>query len=352
MPRFTWTRRNALIVAGALATIVGLLGVTFAVSGNGSPTTTTSSTAAPTTSTSTTIPGTPAPLTGLPVDDAIAQRPALVLKIDNHNANARPQAGINQADVIYEEQVEGGVTRLAAVFQSTDADPVGPIRSGRTTDIQIVTPLNHPLFGFSGANAPTVAAILQAPIIDVRWDARPDNYRRMSGRPAPHNLFTTTAELYASVDDPAGPPPALFSFREKGSPINAAGVQPTTGFDLAFGSSAGYRAGWTWDAPHKAWLRTQIGTKHLDAAGQQVAVQNVIVQAVAYGVRYGNPEAQLVGEGDVWVFTGGKVIQGRWVRPSVSQVTRYIDAAGKEIKLTAGRTWIELPATGRAPVLR
>src|SRR5207237_6439864 len=115
-------------------------------------------------------------------------------KIDNE-APARPQAGLNQADVVFEEQVEGGDTRLAAVFQSADADPVGPVRSTRSTDIAIIAELNRPLYAFSGGNQVFLAQIRAAPIIDVGADVQPGPYLRTGGHPAPHNLFNRTAIL-------------------------------------------------------------------------------------------------------------------------------------------------------------
>ncbi|HET9769741.1 MAG TPA: DUF3048 domain-containing protein, partial [Acidimicrobiia bacterium] len=92
------------------------------------------------------------PLTGLPMDIKRSKRPALVVKIDNA-PKARPQVGLNQADVVFEEGVEGGITRFAALFHSEESKPVGPVRSARTTDIKLLSALRHPLFAYSGANA-------------------------------------------------------------------------------------------------------------------------------------------------------------------------------------------------------
>ncbi|MGH9004055.1 MAG: DUF3048 domain-containing protein, partial [Acidimicrobiia bacterium] len=104
----------------------------------------------------------PAPLTGLPMDPGRAGRPVLVVKIDNA-PKARPQVGLNQADVIFEEGVEGGITRFAVLFHSKDTDLVGPVRSARSTDIALVTPLNHPLFAYSGANDVFKEYVARAP---------------------------------------------------------------------------------------------------------------------------------------------------------------------------------------------
>ncbi|HEY1279471.1 MAG TPA: DUF3048 domain-containing protein, partial [Acidimicrobiales bacterium] len=146
-----------------LVTLAGVAALVAAACSGGSKAaepTTTATTPAPTTTTSTSTTSTTvaattttAPvaryaLTGLPVDDPATQnRPALVVKIDNH-PEARPQTGLNQADVVYEEMVEG-ITRFFAVFQSADSTPVGPIRSARTTDVNIVAGLSKPLFAWS-----------------------------------------------------------------------------------------------------------------------------------------------------------------------------------------------------------
>ena len=108
------------------------------------------------------------PLLGTPlVDPAVATRPAMVVKIDNH-PSARPQAGINQADIIFEENVEK-LTRYAAVFHSEGSDPVGPIRSGRFQDINLVGSLNKPLFVWSGGNRQVSSAIGKSDLVDLSY---------------------------------------------------------------------------------------------------------------------------------------------------------------------------------------
>ena len=130
-----------------------------------------------------------APLTGLPMDIGRARRPVLVVKIDNA-PKARPQIGLNQADVVFEEGVEGGITRFAALYHSEGSKPVGPVRSARTTDIRLISALRHPLFAYSGANATFQRKVHEAPLVDVGFDAHSDRYHRDSARPSPYNLFS------------------------------------------------------------------------------------------------------------------------------------------------------------------
>jgi hypothetical protein len=311
---------------------------------------------APSTAVSTTpVPATTlpvvSPLTGLPQPEATKlNRPALVVKVDNEQG-AQPQAGLNQADVVFEEQVEGGDTRLACVFQSADASPVGPVRSTRSTDIAIVSELNHPLYAFSGGNQIFLSAIRAAPIVDVGADAQPGAYHRVASHPAPHNLFSTTATLFALART-AGAPPALFSFRAAAEAVNGSGGSPARHAAIQFGDG-GTRVSWDWDPSGQVWKRAQDGSVHLDASGAQVTATNVIVQFVDYrntGLRdpAGSPvpEARLVGQGDAWIFTVGTLVKGHWSKSSPGEATTYADAGGATIRLTPGRSWVELSPVG------
>ncbi len=309
--------------------------------------------------TTTTAPPPPLPLTGLPSDDAAAlARPALVVKLDNLEPKARPHAGLNAADVVYEERVEGAVTRLLAIFQSTDAPTVGPVRSARTSDIGIFTPLNRPLFAWSGANDFFRARIRDSAIVDVGYDASSSHYYRESSRRAPSNLFlSSTADLVGEAGGRAGgPPPALFQFRLPGEPPPS-GASQVAGVHITFGTGSG-RADveYRWDG--KGWARSQAGTPYVDTAGVQIAPENVIVQFVPYassgvndGFGHPIPEAQLVGDGLAWVLTDGKLIEAKWWKPSLDAVTTFTDASGAPMKLTPGRTWVALPPPGAASVL-
>ncbi len=140
-----------------------------------------------------------APLTGLPIDPATAARPALVVKIDNFPTIARPQVGINQADIVFEEIVEG-ITRFAAVFQSEDADPVGPIRSARTSDINILAQLGRPLLAWSGGNPFVTRAIQNANIDNLTPDRYESAYFRTPGSGSTPQLLLQHVDLVLARD--------------------------------------------------------------------------------------------------------------------------------------------------------
>ncbi|HVF75022.1 MAG TPA: DUF3048 domain-containing protein [Acidimicrobiales bacterium] len=338
-------RRIALAVALVLAT---------AACGGGkkeAATTTTSVVETTTTTMLSQLPPGGAPLTGLVADAAKTARPLLIVKIDNA-PKARPQAGLNQADVVVEEAVEGGVTRFVTMFHSQDADPVGPVRSARSTDMLLAAPLNRPLFAYSGANAGFDKLIRESPVVDVGYEAQTAQYTRERGRPALYNVFSATPRLHGLAPAGSGPPPPLFWYRHPG--------QPSVG-DAMGGVRMEYRGKivtavqWAWDAGVGLWKRSQDGGPHVDAAGAPVTAHNVVVQLVTYhdtGYRDQSgaevPEADLVGEGEAWVLSDGKVVKGRWKRGAAGEVTQYLDGAGQPIRLTPGRTWVELPIPGNA----
>lgn len=348
------TKKRIVVGVVAGAVVIGGVAVALLAGGSDEPPPTTTTTA-PTTTTvpPTTIPVPVAPLTGLPADPALLARTALVVKIDNVEPKARPQAGINQADVVYEERVEGSVTRLLAVFHSTDAAPVGPVRSARSSDIGVLSTLHRPYFAWSGANDTFAALIRGSNLNDVGYDTATGHYYRDGGRRAPNNLFLkSTSEFMALPNEGSSPPPVFFAYRAPDQ--QAAHLEPVGGVHITFGSSAGAApVEYRWDG--QGWARFQKGTPHVDAAGQQIAPPNVIVQFTPYassGVtdQFGTPipEAQMVGEGDVWVLTNGGLVVGRWHKPAIDAVTTYTDVDGNPIGLTPGRTWVAMPPPGEA----
>lgn len=279
------------------------------------------------------------PLTGEAARGA-QNRAALVLKIDNHN-RARPQVGLNQADLVWEELVEGSITRFAAVFHEQTPSIVGPTRSARTGDIDLVSQLNTPLFGASGANQGVLAALRGAPLVNVNAIEVGSAYFRQSGRSAPHNLMARTTSLWAVEPDRAGLPPLLFRYRGVGA---AAAGSRAAGVDIDFGNT---EVTYRWNG--RGWVRTQDGRNHVDSAGVVVAPPNVIVQVTNYGTSSADaesPEAITVGSGTAYVYTGGNMIQATWSRAEATHRIIYRDSAGNEILLAPGRTWVAIAPPG------
>lgn len=296
----------------------------------------------------TTVPEVPTyPLTGLEVtDESVLSRPAMVVKIDNH-PKARPQIGLNQADIIFEENVEK-LTRFAAVFHSQGSDPVGPIRSGRFQDISLVGSFNQPLFVWSGGNAQVTKSIRESDLVDLSFTvANTDGgYARDSDRPAPHNLIAETSKLWTLANEGAVAPQRQFEYRSV-SDANASTSTTVDGFRI---SMDGVKAQWLWSADDSAYLRVQDGTPHLDAADVQLGVANVIVLEVTYSNTY-SPAAKTVGSGKAYVFTNGVVYEGTWERSARTEPWILRDSGGAVIKLTPGRTFVEIARADKVAIV-
>ncbi|HEY3486358.1 MAG TPA: DUF3048 domain-containing protein, partial [Ilumatobacteraceae bacterium] len=255
------------------------------------PTTTEATTTTTEATTTTTLPEVVRmPLTGVPVADtsAIPDRPALVVKIDNHSA-ARPQAGLNEADIVYEENVES-ITRFAAVFHSQDADPVGPIRSGRTQDVVMLANLNRPLFAWSGGNPGVRRAISESSMINLDAGFTPGYYRRAGRGGKPHDLYSSTQALWASTPPDFQLPWPILPYVEPGTTITGDAV--ANGVDVKM---LGINVHWQYDPASGRYLRSQNGNPHQSELTGQVWADNVVVLGVNYRPSYvdrNSPEAQ------------------------------------------------------------
>ena len=287
------------------------------------------------------------PLTGLPVeDDAIAERPAMVVKIDNH-PKARPQFGINQADIIFEENVEK-LTRFAAVFQSEGSDPVGPIRSGRFQDINLLGSLNKPLFVWSGGNAKVSAAIQDSDLVDLSWTVanKDGGFTRDDERTAPHNLIAETTKLWTLAPSGSKPPAQQFVYRGT-SDANASTSKDTDGVKI---SMDGVKVHWIWDSTTKEFQRLSDDKPHLGADEVQLAVPNVVVLEVEYSNNY-SPTSKTIGTGKAYVFTNGVMYEGKWTRDDRLKPFALTDSAGAPIKLTPGQTFVEVARAGKTAIV-
>ena len=254
-----------------------------------------------------------------------------------------PQAGINAADVVFEERTEGGITRFAAVFHSTDADPVVPVRSARFTDIEICSMLNRPLFANSGGNEAVMEAVRNANVVPVgNTDYGEPYYYRLPDRPRPHNLATSTPVLRELTPEGALPPPALFTYRAPGTSIP--GASTAGGVHVEYGGgTAQSPVEHHYDAALGGWARFQNGTPHVDIAGVQVAPPNLVVQFIEYENNSGILDRRRRGLGVHRRPTRRRhVVRGsiRSCPPCSSTPT------GAPIALLPGHTWVLLPPPG------
>ena len=280
------------------------------------------------------------PLTGELVDDEadIPDRPALVVKIDNH-PRARPQAGLNEADIVFEENVEN-LTRFAAVFHSDGSDPVGPIRSARHQDVHLLEAFETPLFAQSGGNATVMRAVDDADLVSLTPGNSAGFYRRSGRGGAPHNLYSSTDALRTNTPDDFDVPEPVFYFLEGD---DAVAGDPASVIEVAMD---GVDVRWEYDARSDRYRRWQNDQVHETELSGQVWADNVVVMSAEY--RYhpldGTPTAQTLGTNAVAVFSGGTVQTGVWLRFQPDGPFAFFDNVEdlNEIRMEPGRTWVEI----------
>jgi len=297
------------------------------------------------TPTSSTVPAAdpPCPLSGLrPPGGKVPQHPALAVKVDNY-PEARPQSGLDKADVVFEEPVEGGITRLVAVFQCQSASLVGPIRSAREVDSQILDELSRPVFVHVGGITPVLSIIADADDFDENVSANGSTVQNPSGRYPPYDTYISTAAGWGLQPTDATPPAPIFTY----SPTAPAG-SPVTSLHIPYSQTNDVT--WTWSSDSGSWLLAYSGEPATVANGGQIAVPNIVVQTVhvSYGPWAENEsgalevESQLTGSGPLAVFRNGVEVKGTWQRSSMGSPTRLVASDGSVIALEPGETWIEI----------
>ena len=292
------------------------------------------------------------PLTGLtPRDGHVPQRPALAVKVENL-PQARPQWGLGSADIVFEEPVEGGITRFIAVYQCQSAARLEPVRSARLMDAQILEPLARILFAYSGAIQAVIDEVDSdgSLLNDVGANKASGAYSRDPSRYAPHNLETSTAALYAAAATfgyHVGLPTPIFTYGRMvpgGTPAGVVNLH----FPLEITT-------WTWHPKTRLWYRSYSDTgRAMQGDNIQVTASNVVVMIVhEYPTQYvedptGTLENELVltGSGPAWVFRDGVQFFGKWERPSLSQPAVFVEPDGTKVTLAPGNTWEELVPSG------
>lgn len=284
------------------------------------------------------------PLTGLEAPDSVATKPVVAVKIDNTFAS-RPQVGLSSADMVVEELVEGGITRLAALFHSTIPSTVGPVRSARASDMGVVKPVQATLVA-SGAARVTLIRLRQGGV-PYYTEGGPGYYRERSRR-APYNLFVRLPDLVAKLKAPTAPLPAYLPW---GVESDFAGVSPAKNISVRFSSAT------TTQFLYSKKADKYVNTNTNASAADQFKADSVLVLRVrevdaGYRDGAGNPvpESLFFGKGTMVLFHGGQVLRGSWVKPKRESPVTLKTAAG-EIKIPAGKVWIELlPNTENASV--
>jgi hypothetical protein len=293
------------------------------------------------------------PLTGLPVTGGhVPDRAALAVKVENL-PQARPQWGLDKADIVFEEPVEGGITRFIAVYDCQSADRIEPVRSARLVDPKILEPLGRMLIAYSGGIQWAVDEIdsRTSLLCDVGGYRAGGSYWTDPDRYAPHNLESSTSALYgaaAALHCPERPPTAIFSY---GPPVQ--GGNPAAAVNMYFPLDV---TTWTWHKDTGLWYRSYSDTgPAMQGDGAQITASNVVVMFV---VERPTPyieddtgahenDLALKGSGPAFVFRDGTVFFGKWERPLLDHPAVFIDTkSGDRITLTPGNTWEELVPYG------
>jgi hypothetical protein len=292
----------------------------------------------------------PCPLTGelLPGDRQPPARPVLAVKVEN-TPDSQPLAGLQDADIVYEEVVEGGITRFVVLFHCDDAKRIGPARSVRTTDPKILAPFSeHPLLAASGGSKGVLAIVEESGVTMMDETSVPKAFSRDEARVVPHNLFTATKPLWAkgkvlAKGEPSPASPFVYS-DEVPTPSKRARSATVVFSGLA-------TAEWHWAKGQ--WVRSLDGQPMLLENGAPISADNLVIQVVKTTegefkdvAGYPSPEVDLTGKGKAWVLRDGKLIVGTWERADTADFTTFLTKSGEEIALKPGTTFVELAPVG------
>jgi hypothetical protein len=264
------------------------------------------------------------------------------VKIDN-NPRALPQDGLEDADVVFSELVEGGATRFIALLHSRDPGEIGPVRSGREVDVELM-PAFASVFAFSGAANEVNAALRATGMVLASDDGGSIGFLRRSrpGVPREHTLYADVPTLWGLGSDL---PEAVRPWPIDDAEVD--GGSSVDGMELTYSRETSV----TWDWDGEQFVRSQYGEPHIVESGERIGAANVVVPRVAVrpGPRGGGTLAiDIVGEGDASIFRAGQVYDARWRKTDIDSQIEWLTPAGEPFPLAPGRTWIELVPVGGA----
>ena len=327
-----WTRKKIIIAVAAAVAVIGLVaGLVFAFAGGTTPARQEAATPSP----SSTQP-LRSPFTGELVSSL---KPVLAVKIDNI-VLARPSPGLAQADIVYSLPVEGGLSRLLAIFSSRLPRVVGPVRSAREDDMELLRQFGRPAFAYSGATPVLLPFIHRhARIVDL-YAGRVGGYFRDNSRIAPYNLYALARQLRAEAHGASLARDIGFRF----------GAAPPGG-KVTASKSVSYPAAsftFTWSAAKKRWLGSMDGTPAVTTGRGRLSAATVVIQYTTvrtsrfkeYGFR--PPYAESIGSGRAVVLRDGKAWNVRWSRPNANGGTTFTTASGQRMTFATGPVWVIL----------
>jgi DUF3048 family protein len=263
-------------------------------------------------------------------------RRVLIFKIDNV-PQARPPTGLTSADIVYLLPVEGGLSRIMAVFSSHVPPVVGPVRSAREEDVKLVRQFGRPAFAFSGAKPDLLPVVEHARIVDL-YAGRVGGYFRGGNRIPPYNLYASTRTLLREA--PHASLARDIGFRFGQAP---AGGKPIHSYRVSYGAAHFI---FSWSAKRHRWLVSMDGTLARASDGRllggpTVVVQYTRVRASAFRERgVICPYAITVGHGKADVLRGGRVYHVRWRRHTKNAGTKFLLPDGRRMRFARGQVWV------------
>ena len=286
-------------------------------------------------------------LTGVPGD--VLERPALVVKVENAD-ESRPQEGLEDADIVFEEMVEGGITRFAAIFHSTLPTQIAPIRSVRPMDGPIAA-WTGGLFAFSGGQEQFTSRASADGLQLISMDWGDDGFSREDSRYSPHDVAGDPAAFLAQADgDHQASPPPFCTVDTDGTGGTAQAGTPVSAVSVSFSTIA--QPTWTWDAASAHWLRAEGTEPAMAFSGVQLSATNVLIVDVNVVVLAGTdaagthiPETIVVGQGTGLVASGPMSAPITWQKDSETAPWQFFDSSGAPLVLNPGSTWVELVPT-------
>ena len=279
----------------------------------------------------------------------LSRRRPIAVVIENH-PDARPQTGLDQADVVYETLVEGGITRFLPIYLSKQPEVVGPVRSLRKYFLDFIGGYNDPLImhiGYAESTNPEANAIGELNKRSIKtFGFMGDSFWRVGDRVAPHNAYSNTKQLWQKADTQSWGGLNSFdiwSFKDADARIDAPLVTDLKVVWGSWGENA-YTVVWKFNKEENMYQRYYRSDPHVDAlTGQQLSTRNILVlyssQALAND---GTPRitVEAIGEGQAKLFMDGDVVTGTWMKPSCTDIYRVYNSAGEDIAFNRGQTWI------------
>jgi hypothetical protein len=280
------------------------------------------------------------------------KNPPLAVMVENHTA-ARPQSGLDKADIVYEALAEGGITRFMAIFWGKEAKVIGPIRSARFYFIELLSEYDAIYMHIGGAQKtgnPKVDAIEAIYRYGIHNLDTGGSFYRVKDRLAPHNAYSSTATLWGISDKrgwDAYDQPTAWKFKRDAKPADR-GDNTVANIRFLTGISNGgaYDTAWTYDKKTNLYYRNNGGLAHKDKeSGVQYSAKNVVIQSVKmqFAVTgHAHVIHDIIGSGDAKILQDGKVIDATWNKANRTSRTIFKDKAGKEIQFNRGQIWVEI----------